>query len=120
MGKVSRTLIAGACVVIIAVVWYSVAERQSQLAAQRQAELEALADTFEAKSLAKEEKEAFNKQRAATLTPELCGQIALVTITRESGNPPLTREHEDDLRLCDDLGRLGEHDRDRLSLSGAL
>jgi hypothetical protein len=120
VGKASKTVVAGACVAISAAVLFFYSERQSQLAAGPDAKIEALSDTLEAKTRAKEEQDALDKQRAATLTPELCGQFALATIPTNPGDPPLTRQHDDDLRLCDDLGRLGEHDRDQLSSSGAL
>ncbi|MFN7026321.1 MAG: hypothetical protein ACK4QP_17775 [Pseudorhizobium sp.] len=120
MRKVFNPLLVAACgAIILAVVWYSYSESQSNVAAERQAEQKALADTLEAKTLAKEEKDAFNKQRAATLTPERCGEIAPSDIAKASGDPPLTQEHEDDLRLCDDLGRLGEHHRDQLASASA-
>lgn len=58
---------------------------------------------------------------AATLTPEIAvrlhwQQSPRIMVIR----PSLKSTGAGDLRLCDDLGRLGEHHRDQLSLSGAL
>lgn len=121
MPKSLATLIALTCVAVLAASgWYLYSERQDYLAQQRREKVSEALTLREIERLKARLDQTRLTARLRSLTVETCNRFATATLPEKPGQPPRTTEHLEELRLCDDNGRLGAYERHQLDLAGVF
>lgn len=121
MPKALGALIAVTCIAVLAATgWYLYSERQEYLAAEKKAAADAAQTLRDIERLKATADRLAKAQHIKSLTPELCNRLAVATLPASPGKPPKTNDHIEDLKICDDNGRLGSYERHQLDLSGVF